>query len=366
MSTIIPRDEFIKVSKEAGHSEEFIQAAISYIDTLETKNLPVLFSIKHLCQILNINYNSVLEIINNREQFYDGFKLKKRRGGYRYIQSPNASLRVIQTWIHNKILLNVPMHENCFSFIKQKSIVDNANVHANADSILKLDLYRFFESIDQRKIYKVFLDLGYTKNVAIDLSKLTTILPNKYYESIILKDKLTPENFVLSKHGFLPQGSPTSPLLSNIVAKKLDIRLSGLAKSLNVNYSRYADDITFSGDRANLPKVSFIEKVLKEEGFYLNYKKTKLRVKGQRQIVTGLSISNGVHVPKNYKRKIRQHLHYCKVLGPEKHLENINLEKANFKDWLYGSICYIRSIEKDIGDKMLDDFDKINWLFYND
>ncbi|PFR04428.1 hypothetical protein COK31_11210 [Bacillus cereus] len=366
MSINIPRDDFVLISKEAGHSEEFISKALSYIDTLENKNMPVIFSIKHLSQILNINYSLLLDIIKKREQYYHGFKLKKRRGGFRYVQSPNSNLRQIQKWIHNNILLNVPIYENCFSFIKQKSIRDNASLHANAEAILKLDLYRFFESIDQRKIYKVFLDFGYAKNVAIDLSKLTTVLPNQYYEDIISKDKLTPENFFLSKHGFLPQGSPTSPILSNIVAGKLDIRLNGLAKALNIKYSRYADDITFSGERDKLPKISFVENILNEEGFYLNSKKTKLRVKGQRQIVTGLSISNGVHIPKHYKRKIRQHLYYCKVLGPKRHLQNINLEKSNFKDWLYGSICYIRSVEKDVGDKMLEEFDKINWLFYYD
>lgn len=361
-----PRNEFIEEAKKLGKSKEYLDATLSYIDKLESNQLPVIFSLKHLSHLTKVKYSELQSILVNNGKFYKGFKLNKKRGGYRYIKAPVPPLKGLQKWINSNIFSQVKPHSLCFSYTKNKSIKDNASVHAGEEAILKVDIYRFFESIHQYRVADIFESLGYSRNLAIDLSKITTIVPDSYYIKEVDRDVSKPQGFELSSCGVLPQGSPTSPVISNIVALNLDKRLKGLARACGINYSRYSDDITFSGDKKKLPKVKIIEQIIKDEGFYINKKKTQLRIKGQRQIVTGLSVSHEVKIPKHFKREIRKHIYYCQKFGPRNHLDKINSDKRNFKDWLYGCICYIKSIEEDTGSQMLEEFDRINWLFFYD
>jgi RNA-directed DNA polymerase len=159
----------------------------------------------------------------------------------------------------------------------------------------------------------------------------------------------------------LPQGAPTSPYIANILTKKLDIRLMSLAEKVGAGYSRYADDLTFSSDE-EIPSINTIDKIISEEGFTINRSKTKIQKRGGKQRVTGLTITNGVHVPKQYKKDILYHLHYCKLNGPIEHMKVNNITRASFKDWLYGKICYVHSIEPETGKKMMNLFNSIDWL----
>ncbi|MBI6116420.1 reverse transcriptase domain-containing protein [Salegentibacter maritimus] len=160
----------------------------------------------------------------------------------------------------------------------------------------------------------------------------------------------------------LPQGAPTSPTLSNLICKNLDYRLSILAEKLNVDYSRYADDITFSGTLKNLPKIKLLRHIIRDEGFCINWNKVGVYKKGRKQIVTGLTVSNGVHVPREFKNEVKKHLYGCLNFGLENHLNFIGADDKNFyKEWLLGKIFFIKSIEPDYAKSLVDKFNLIEW-----
>jgi len=362
MSNTFPWKDFKNKAKKENHSDSYITATEKYTNNLKSKNLPVLFSTKHLSAALEISYKELVELIRDRETHYSQFKIRKKRGGVRNILSPDTTLKYIHRCINNSILSKFPISEYCFSFKEGHSIKQNAKVHVNQYHIFKLDLYKFFESITEKRVYGIFHKVaGYHKNISVDLAKLCTYFPSKYYwEHIIEEDP--PQGFNVYNRTILPQGAPTSPALSNLVVYKLDRRLSGLAHSLHLNYSRYADDLTFSGNEESNFPISTIEKIIREEGFFINSSKTYLRKRGQRQLVNGLTITNGVHVPKTQKNEIWKHLYFARKYGPINHLEFLGLEdKSSFKEWLLGHISYVYSIEPEVGKKMLDSFNKIIW-----
>ncbi len=223
-------------------------------------------------------------------------------------------------------------------------------------------MVNFFETITERRIYGIFKSLGYSENISVDLAKICTVrIPDEYYDEL---EDFEQEEFneysQLLEH-VLPQGASTSPGLSNIICRRLDLRLSKLANKHGVNYSRYADDITFSGEKDNIPKLSLIKKIISEEDFQINWKKVGFYKKGQRQSVTGLLIDNKVRIPKKFKKEIYRHLFFCKKFGANNHFQRINPDKAYSKDWLMGKIYFVKSIEPEESKKMLEIASQIDW-----
>ena len=172
-------------------------------------------------------------------------------------------------------------------------------------------------------MYNLFRYYGYTKEVSTLFTKICT------YD------------------GSLPQGAPTSPYLANLICKKLDKRLSKLASLIDATYTRYADDITFSGSHKILSYIPVIQKIILNEGFTVNEKKTRAINKSNRQIVTGLVVNNdSVKVQSKYKKVLRQHIYYCKKFGVDYHLSHRdgNEKSANFKEYLFGMAYFIKMV----------------------
>lgn len=364
MSGAFPRHVFVQKARESGHTEDYIRETLAYSDKLLKQGLPVIFSRKHFAKILGIKQNVLEWILTHREHYYTTFRIRKKHGtGVREINAPSSELREIQTWIHQNILVHVPLHDRCMSFRSGRSIKDNAQVHAGKTVLLQTDFYRFYETISEQRVYGFFRQLGYHPNFAVDLAKLTTIPPSAAYEDIIGKDPHKPDGFASAKSAFSPQGAPTSPMISNIIARSLDRRMHNLTRKLGSEYSRYADDITISGTSTTIPSIQFVEKIIKDEGFFVHDQKTHYRKKGQKQLVTGLTVTEGVHVPRKLKEEIRQHLYYCRKFGPLVHITNRGIQgKAAFKDWLLGNICFIHSIEPELGQKLFETFSEIDWV----
>lgn len=360
-----PLEKFIDKSIELGHSQEFIDETSNYINKIVEKNLPVIFSLPHLCLLAEVSIENTMQICESyRNNFYKRFKLMKKSGGFRVIQTPQNELKYLQNWILKNILENIPSHSSCKGFDKNTSIKQNAQVHLETECILKIDLLRFFDSINEKRVYGIFKSLGYQKNLCVYLAKICTIKQSESYYNSFKKNESNLRNFLLSKNeGILPQGSPTSPKLSNLILRHLDHRLTILCNNNNVKYSRYADDLTFSGKKEtliNLKKV--IYKIIFDENLFVNYGKTKLITRGNSFLVTGLSVQNlKVQIIKRKKKEIEHHLHHCLKNGVIMHMRKANITNRNFKDWLYGHICFIYSIEEDIGKEYFDKFNKIQW-----
>lgn len=374
-----PFEQFIKEAKEQNKSQEFIDACIEYAQNLCEKDFPVIFSIENLAMFMGIQAkylrnligdgkNNIIYEYEHKNKRYNYFKLKKRNGKFREIMSPSKELKYIQKWILVNILEKYTLAESCKGFRKNISIYNNALVHENAELILKVDLLKFYDTITEKRVYGVFKSIGYVENLAYSFAKITTAKHrDDYWIDFDKKSKEILNNFIVEKPAILPQGAPTSPMLANILATKMDYRFEALAKKLNFNYSRYADDLTFSIKKdGKLPSLKLVTKIISEEGFFINEEKTKYMKKGCKQFVTGLTTTNGVNVSKKYRKEISEHIYYCRKFGVNNHLEKRANEfprynNIKFHNWLYGHLCFIKSINEKASKKMLEDFEKINW-----
>lgn len=306
----------------------------------ETK-VPFIMNTYHLSNILGIKWKDFKNIINNSNKMYYNFSISKKSGGKRTISMPNKELLIVQKTIQEKILNNITIHENAYGFVKNKSIKENAKRHLNKEMILNLDLKDFFPSIHRGRVYYIYKNLcNYDNNTAYCLTKLTT-----YKNSI-------------------PQGAPTSPIISNIVAYMLDIRLSKVAENFNIIYTRYADDITFSGKKENVngSLLKIVSAIIKECGFSINEKKTRFASYAGRQEVTGLIVNNtAISVPSNYLKQIRQEIYYLKKFGLSEHRKKVGFQNKFYKDHLLGKILFVKQIDEYKGEKLLEEFYTIDW-----
>lgn len=227
-----------------------------------------------------------------------------------------------------------------------------------------MDLQRFYDSITENRIFGIFKSLGYHPNLAVSLAKICTLVPDEYIlRSFKLKEKELKDLLIDNQIGILAQGAPSSPKISNLICQSLDRRLLGLAVKHELKYSRYADDLTFSGDYENLIKVKrIISRIVKEEKLFVNHSKTKLIKQGGKFFITGLNVDNDkTTIPRKTKKKIEHHLFHCKKNGVANHLKTCGITNRNFKDWLLGNIAFVFSVEQDLGKKYFDDFNQIQW-----
>lgn len=322
-----------------GNTNEYAMLCNKYAERLLDNNLPVIFDLQHFSLLLGIKKEHLSGLLYSKEsKVYKSVYIPKKTGGHRELCIPTINLKYIQRWILDNILAN--MHVSTFStgFKKNTSIVINASRHIGNECIINLDIKNFFPSIHSERIFRIFNYYGYTKQVAFILSKLCT------YKNA------------------LPQGSPASPYLSNIACLKLDKRLSMLCNKVDANYSRYADDITISGNRGIEKYIPIVSEIVRDEGFELNKKKTRYAYKHKRQEITGLNINSGrVTVPQKYKRALKDEIYYCKKYGVSSHMEYKGIDKAFYKEHLYGKAYYVHMVEKDVGKKFLKQLDEIEW-----
>lgn len=328
-----------KIELQKQYGKYYTHICIEYAKKLLDNNLPVIFDFEHLSLLLGIKKEKLASLVFGEEELiYKKVLIPKKRGGTRELLIPNNTLKYIQKWILDNILNNIRVSQFAKGFEKNKSILDNAIVHINQRCIINMDLQDFFPSIEMDRIFKVFYYYGYTKEISFILSKLCTY------------------------KGTLPQGSPASPKIANIICLKLDKRISNLCKKYEAKYSRYADDITISGNKGISGIIQIIEEIVEDEGFKLNKKKTRIAYNNKRQEVTGLNLNSGkVTVPREYKRKLMQEIYYCQKYGVEDHLKHIRCEKAFYKEHLYGKAYFINMIEPESAVKILNELNNINW-----
>jgi retron-type reverse transcriptase len=159
----------------------------------------------------------------------------------------------------------------------------------------------------------------------------------------------------------LPQGSPASPALSNLVSLKLDKRLSRLAETIGADYTRYADDITLSGNENITNYVDLVRKIISEEGYEINEDKFRLQYSFQRQEVTGLVVNTKVSVSEKLISEIENAIYYCNKYGVVDHMVRMRIDKGFYKEHLYGIAYFVKMIDKAKGEKYLSQLDKIDW-----
>lgn len=278
----------------------------------------------------------------------DKFHIKKKGGkhGFRTVHSVftyqlSNSLKILNNYLNEIYVPNDCVH----GFVNGKSIKTNAHLHLGKKIVLSVDIENFFETISDEMVSISLHNLGFQKEIADSIAKITTI------------------------NGKLVQGFNTSPTLANIVVHEMDLKLIEFCGT-NIAYTRYADDLYFSSDDI-LPDIGEIESIIKTFSFNLNKKKTKVMKRGQSQFVTGLTVFDDKtpRIPKRIKRNLRLEIYFIRKFGYIKHakrrLKNkgctlsgqelrweIEQEIIETQHRLFGWIHYIHSIEPEISKKM--------------
>ena len=277
-----------------------------------------------------------------RDDHYVRREAPKRSGGKRLLCVPKPRTRQAQDWIVQRILNNIPINACAHGFIKGRSIVTNAREHVGKSIVLNVDLQDFFPNISIATVVGLFEWMGYPKDVAWHLAMLCTC--------------------PYGRRRALPQGSPTSPAISNLICWKLDRRLTGLAKRFKARYTRYADDLTFSGD-ANFALslgnfLPLLKGICEDEGFRINPRKTRFMRRCARQTVTGLVVNDKPNITRKELRTLRAILHNCKAKGVSS--QNPDNDPL-FRERLLGKISLVRMVNPQQASKLMADFDQVYW-----
>jgi len=272
------------------------------LDTKETilakklleSGLPPLVRREVLSYLFGISVTLLLSMPRNPDLHYRRYRIRKTLHGYRKIEAPRRFLKIVQRWIYDYILSDISLSSSVHGFVRNKDIFSNVQPHLKSKNIMVIDIKDFFPSIKQKQVKHVFKELGFPVKVTIILTNLCTL------------------------DGRLPQGAPTSPALANIVFSPVDNQLISLAKEWECEYTRYADDLIFSGNMrfTNKHKLRVI-KIIEEAGFRINPKKTRIIGSGGRQIVAGL-VANEKGLPPRLKRMEWRAMFHQASLDPKK------------------------------------------------
>jgi retron-type reverse transcriptase len=318
---------------------------------LEALGLPVLSTPAELATALGLSVSKLRWLAFHTEVaarvHYVSFTVPKKSGGTRTLSAPHRTLAAAQQWVLANIVSRLPVEPPAHGFLPGRSILTNATPHVGKAVVVNLDLENFFPSITFPRVRSVFQCLGYSPAVATVLTLLCTECPRQRveYAGQMYHVAVGPRG--------LPQGACTSPGLSNQVARRLDKRLRGLAEKLGLTYTRYADDMTFSGgDEANA-RVGYlmarVRHIAEDEGFAVNVKKSRVQRRSAAQSVTGLVVNDRPGVPRDTVRRLRAILHRARFEG----LEAQNREgRPDFRAWLEGMIAYVGMVRPEVGAKL--------------
>lgn len=292
-----------------------------------------------------------------------------RRGRpVRVIEQPKYRLKLIQRRVLHEILDWIPAHDAAHGFTRGRSVRTHALRHAGQDVVMRLDLEDFFASVAAGRVYGIFRTAGYPEAVAHTLTALTTnVTPPVLWRSV----PRPADPAQISAHHrlgrrlatpHLPQGAPTSPALANLAAFTLDRRLHGLAAALDITYSRYADDLTFSGSERLLRAAATVRRaataIAADEGFRINEHKSMLATRAGRQRVCGVVVNEHPNIARREYDILRAILHNARLHGPSAQ----NREAVpDFRAHLLGRIAWVESLNPRRAQALRRQFAGIDW-----
>lgn len=307
-------------------------------------------------------------VVDERLRNYRYRAVRRESGLPRVIEAPKARLKEIQRWILREILDHVAVHDAAHGFSRGRSVLGHARLHTGQDVVLRLDLRDFFASVPARRVFGIFSTLGYGPSVAHVLTGLSTnTVPAAMWRVIsrTVEPQLVQQRFWLGRQlatPHLPQGAPTSPALANLAAFRLDRRLSGLAAATGLGYSRYADDLVFSGPRQSRRRgdqfLDLVAEIARDENFSINPSKSTVRAAAARQSVCGIVVNVRPNVTRVEYDRLRAILHNAVRHGPD---SQNRAQIADFEAHLRGRIAWVASLHPARGDKLRRAFAEIDW-----
>lgn len=330
-----------------------------YALSLKKSKLPVIFSIAHLAKITNVDYWDLrLTAERKREAAnYKMFAVKKRSGGRRFIHSVSGSLFRVQQYINSEILQSVTPHPASFAFHSQGGIRNCAAQHCGAKWIFQYDLENFFYDVTEADVFSIFHDLGYRPLLSFEMARIctTTRLPSHLSDLRVHSPTGNEKYPYADRHrilGVLPQGAPTSPMLSNLAARQLDEKLSSFAEENGFVYTRYADDIAIS--TTHLTSSLSIAKVnravigaVRTSGFKENKNKMRVAGPGSRKVVLGLLVDGDApRISRQMYGRIDRHLHASRKYGIVETAKHEGFDSAfGFHNHLSGLISFVKDVD---------------------
>lgn len=305
-----------KECKSHRKSSEYTQKYLAYAKNLFDNNLPIISSPEHFSLLVGLEHQYVCNMAHASDRFYRHFSIPKSNGKMRDIDEPLPDLKFVQTWILHNILEKCQISDYAKAYFKGRTLKHNARFHRAQKIVVTMDIKDFFPSISVKDVTNIFENMGYFHNLSCFLAYLCCL------------------------NDVLPQGAPTSPYLSNLRMIGLDDKISKYTSSRNIRYTRYADDLTFSGDFNPHHIINDISRIIFGEGFSINSEKTRVARSSARQEVTGIIVNSHMQLSKEKRKNIRQQVYYIKKFGLDSHLERIEENRSNYLNHLLGQINF--------------------------
>jgi RNA-directed DNA polymerase len=308
---------FEKAASNSGYSEQNIKRCLDYAKSLFDNDVPVIYNTSHFSYLVGYKKTYIKKAVYYTKSFYTDYEIKKKNGKTRTISEPLPSLKEIQTWILQNILQQIKVSPYAKAYKRKVGIVENLKFHPKQPKVFTLDLKDFFPSIKTNSVEQIFKSLGYSDLISNLLAKLCT------------------------KDNSLPQGAPTSPYISNIFFLSADNQISEFCKVHTIRYTRYADDLTFSGDFDENVVLSFVSEVVNQFDLVIHPEKVKLMTPNQRQTVTGIVVNQKPQVVFHKRNKIRQEIYYIKKFGLINHMERKGIKNRSYLEHILGKVNFI-------------------------
>lgn len=332
-------------AKSKGIPQATIDEALRRAKRQQQHNVPVILSLKHLSVHTRADYTYLRRMIARWHSPYREFAIQKRGNrGYRIICVPEASLMQVQRWIHQHILKHQPVHPASSAYVAGSSPYRCAEQHCGCRWLLKVDIQQFFESISEVDVQKVFCSLGYDPLLSFEMARLTTktrtaTATRRRRKTLPYTSSTAPSRWrihsedrykiALYRHwqmGHIPQGAPTSPMISNLIMRIVDKYISNLADDTGFVYTRYADDMIFSTNARQMTKrrtrelLHGVYGIIRSHGFRPKTTKTSLIPPGARKIVLGLLVDGDrPRLTKEFRRRLECHAYYISKYGYANH-----------------------------------------------
>lgn len=348
---------------------------------LSDPSVPPLFSLMHVAHHTGVDVQTLRRLVERKDNAdYKVFLLAKGAGrkgnqrGYRVIAVPRLELKAVQRWICDHILKQQRPHAASTAYSPQSDLLSAVRPHLGCRWLVKLDLRAFFDSVSEVSAYKVFRRIGYQPLVAFELARLCTRLgrdtPWRQHPRWRSRgsSRYSITTYSSRRVGHLPQGAPTSPMLSNLVMRTFDESMTALANRRGFAYSRYADDLAFS-TRASASRnectalIHEAYRLIGRYGLAPNLSKTKISPPGARKLLLGLLVDGDeARLTKDFRKRLGTHLHYLKTFGPVEHAKRRDFESVfGLRNYLMGLAHYARQVDPRFGGEVLQKLREVPW-----
>lgn len=365
-----PPELYKKVAAREGKPPEVVAEALAQARRVQSRGLPAILTLNHLALQCGVPYVILRNIVTRgQSRPYRVFRMRKRKGGYRIICVPNYVLRNTLRWIVRNVLRKLEPHAASGAYTPGSSPIKVAESHCGCRWLIKLDVRRFFESVSEIQVFRVFRSVGYEPLIAFELARLCTrvhnSLKNRRYRLPQWHARARPGSQIFNYSiggglGHLPQGAPTSPMLANLAMRAFDAEVERYVISVGLKYSRYADDLIFSTASPAFTRGSVgivvrkVHELMLKFGLRPHTGKVVVAPPGARKIVLGLLVDRDKpRLRREMKKSLLLELYACEKFGPTAHAAARKWSSVlALRAHLDGLVAYAYAVEPEFADPL--------------